>query len=258
MNATTQNPLAVVTGSSRGVGAALARLLAGKGWNLVLNCSKTAEQAEAVAAECESLGAKTALVVGDVGRDEVCRQVAAAAEQLGGATGLVNNAAITRFCALNDMDGLSAEDFVEIYRVNVVGPFQMIRALLPQLRQCRGSVVNVASVAGLTGVGSSVAYAASKGALLTMTRSLARALGPVRVNAVCPGFIQGDWLRQGLGDNAYEDVLARVKKNAPLNLACTPEQVAENIFYLLSEASVVSGEALVLDGGASLAPAMLD
>lgn len=252
-------PAALITGSSRGVGAALAKLLAGKGWNLVLNCSSSAEQARAVQAECQRLGSQAMLVIGDVGRDDTCRQMAAAAEDsFGRIDGLVNNAATTKFCALNNMDGLNEDDFLNIYRVNVLGPFQMIRAALPALRRSGGSVVNVASTAGLSGIGSSAAYAASKGALLTLTRSLARALGPVRVNAVCPGFIQGDWLRGGLGDAVYEAVLARVEKNAPLGLACTPEQVAENIYYLLAQASVVSGEALILDGGAHLPPALLD
>ena len=255
MSRDNSKPVAIVTGSSRGVGAALAELLAERGWNMVLNCSSTVPQAEAVAAKVEALGGKAVVVQGDVGEDASCRALAAAAEDnFGRLDGVVNNAATTKFCDLGDMDGLDEKDFLHIYRINVVGPFQLIRAALPMLRESGGSVVNVSSIAGLYGIGSSVAYAASKGALITMTKSLARGLGPVRVNAVCPGFIQGEWLRQGLGEETYQSMLGRIEASAPLGLACTPEQVARGIYYFLAEADVVSGETLLLDGGAHLPP----
>tara|TARA_B110000483_G_scaffold109173_2_gene133002 strand:- start:711 stop:1103 length:393 start_codon:yes stop_codon:yes gene_type:complete len=114
------------------------------------------------------------------------------------------------------------------------------------------SVVNVASIAGVTGIGSSVAYAASKGALITMTKSLARALGPIRINAICPGFIQGDWLRNGLGDEAYEMVKKATEDATPLSLCVTAEQVADSIYYFVEDAVTTTGETLLLDGGAHL------
>ncbi len=114
----------------------------------------------------------------------------------------------------------------------------------------RGSVVNVASIAGIMGVGSSIAYAASKGALITMGLSLARALGPeIRVNTVCPGFIAGDWLRAGMGDERYEKSKAYLEQNTPLQLTTTPQTVAEAILYFAAGADVVTGESLILDGG---------
>ena len=111
---------------------------------------------------------------------------------------LVNNAGTTKFCAHQDLDGLSKDDFLHLYAVNTVGPYQMTRAAEKALRQAgTAQVINMASIAGLAGVGSSIAYAASKGALLTMTKSLARVLGPeIRVNAICPGFVQGEWLER--------------------------------------------------------------
>jgi len=102
------------------------------------------------------------------------------------------------------------------------------------------------------GIGSSVAYAASKGALINMTKSLARALGPIRINAICPGFIQGDWLRGGLGDEAYELTKKSIEDIAPLNLTCTPRQVAETTFHFMTESVTVTGETLILDGGMHL------
>jgi len=117
----------------------------------------------------------------------------------------------------------------------------------------RLSSMNVSSIAGVRGVGSSIAYAASKGALITMTKSLARVLGPeIRVNAVCPGFIQGKWLEEGLGAERYQAARAASERSAPLRRTCTPETVAESILSFIEGASVVTGESLILDGGAHL------
>jgi 3-oxoacyl-[acyl-carrier protein] reductase len=165
---------------------------------------------------------------------------------------LVNNAGTTKFCAHDDLDGLSAEDFQRIYGVNTVGAYQMARAVAPAMRRGgRGSIVNVASIAGVMGVGSSIAYAASKGAMITLGLSLARVLGPeIRVNTVCPGFIQGDWLEQGMGAETYARTKAFLEQNTPLQAdTATPDTVAEVIVYFLTGATVVTGETLLLDGG---------
>ena len=148
------------------------------------------------------------------------------------------------------MSGLEKDDFFDIYGVNVVGPYQMIRAAEDALRASgRASVVNVSSIAGVTGIGSSIAYAASKGALLTMTQSLARVMGPeIRVNAVCPGFIQGEWLEKGMGDR-YKKIMSSLQASAPLQLTCTPETVADSIVSFLEGHSVVTGQHIILDGG---------
>ncbi len=114
------------------------------------------------------------------------------------------------------------------------------------------SIVNVASIAGVRGVGSSIAYAASKGALLTLTQSLARILGPeIRVNAVCPGFITGEWLAQGMGEN-YEKVKSALEERAPLQVTCTPESVAESIVGFIEGHSIITGQQIILDGGMHL------
>ena len=249
------NAVAIVTGSSSGVGAATAKLLASKGCHVVVNYSRNAEGAEQTAAACRELGVGTEVVQADVASDDDCRKlVAAAMERWGRLSALVNNAGITKFNAHGNLAGLTSDDFHWIYGVNVVGPYQMIRAAEAALRASGdASVVNVASIAGVQGIGSSVAYAASKGALLTMTKSLARVLGPeVRVNAVCPGFIQGEWLEQGLGAEAYARTLAAAEAKAPLGRVCTAESVAESILHFIEGHSIITGEHIILDGGAHL------
>ncbi|GIS69606.1 MAG: hypothetical protein CM1200mP9_04270 [Gammaproteobacteria bacterium] len=133
----------------------------------------------------------------------------------------------------------------------------MTRAVAESMRTSgQGSIVNVSSVAGVMGVGGSVAYAASKGALITMTLSLARALGPeIRVNCIFPGFIQGDWLEKGLGSDAYQAAKANVEASSPLQVACTPDMIAEGILYFVCGADVVTGETIIMDGGMHLAQA---
>ena len=152
-----------------------------------------------------------------------------------------------------ECETLGAETIVLKYAKNTVGPYMMIKEARESLLESDNpSVVNVASIAGVLGIGSSVAYAASKGALINMTKSLARALGPIRINAICPGFIQGDWLKNGLGEETYEFVKKSTEDNVPLNLTCTAEQVAETICYFIESGSTITGETLLLDGGMHL------
>ena len=195
------NKVAIITGGSRGVGAATARLLASKGWNITITCTSSMDDAENVVKECEKLGVEAIAITADVSEDNSCVQTAQETiEKWGRIDALVNNAGTTKFVFNHaDLDGLNAEDFLHIYKVNVVGPFQMVRACKEMLLNSENpSVVNISSIAGIKGLGSSLAYASSKGALNTMTKSMARNLGPIRVNAICPGFIQGDWLRNGM------------------------------------------------------------
>jgi len=250
-----EGAVAIVTGSSSGVGAACARQLAGRGWNVVINFAHNEDGARATQADCETAGVETIVVQADVAEDDDCRRLAAAAEgKWGRIDALVNNAGTTKFCAHDDLEGLSKEDFLHLYEVNAVGAYLMSRAVAPIMKRGgRGSIVNVSSIAGVMGIGSSIAYAASKGALLTMTLSLARVLGPeIRVNAVCPGFIQGEWLKQGLGAEAYERTKAFLESSTPLRLTTTPDTVAEAILYFVTGAEVVTGETLILDGGMHL------
>lgn len=246
---------AIVTGSSSGVGAATARMLAARSCAVTINFARRREAAEAVAAECEKLGGKTLLAQGDVADDDACRRIVEeTVARFGRLDYLVNNAGTTKFVAHRNLAGLSAEDFQRIYAVNVVGAFQMVRAAEPHLRAARGSVVNVSSVAGVYASGSSLAYAASKAALNGLTLGLARVLGPeVRINAVCPGFIDGDWLREGMGDKAYEATRANWAATAPLGRTNTAEDVAENILMFLTSAPNVTGEIFLVDAGMKLA-----
>lgn len=255
-----QDGVAIVTGSSSGVGAACARQLAAKGCHVVINFAHNEAGARETQAACEAFGIETAVVQADVADDDGCRALArAAVDKWGRIDALVNNAGTTKFNAHDDLEGLTREDFLEIYAVNTVGAYQATRAVAPVMRTGgRGSIVNVSSTAGVTGGGSSVAYAASKGALITMTLSLARALGPeIRVNAVCPGFIQGNWLESGMGTERYQAAKAALEASAPLRLTATPDTVAESILYFIEGADLVTGETLILDGGARLSQIQL-
>jgi 3-oxoacyl-[acyl-carrier protein] reductase len=168
--------------------------------------------------------------------------------------GLVNNAGTTKFISHADLEGLSGEDFLHIYGINVVGVFQMTRAAAPHLKAADdAAVVNVSSVAGVYGVGSSIAYAASKGALNTMTISLARVLGPeVRVNAVCPGLVEtGFW--SGQIDEAQRKAIAdNYVAKSPLSRFSRPEETARSILFLLTGDPNITGQVLVSDGGFNL------
>lgn len=248
--------VAIVTGSATGLGAAAARMLAQQGWAVVINYTKSRTEAEETEAECRKLGADTLLVQADVADDADCRRmVQETINKWGRVDGLINNAGVSKFNTHANLDGVDKDDFLRIYAVNVVGAYQMVRAVAPHMKkQGRGSVVNISSVAGVMGIGSSVPYAASKGALNTMTLSLARALGPeIRVNAVCPGFIQSRWLRTGLGEATYENVKKQQEENTPLRHAGTPEDMAEVAVWFITGAGNVTGEVLISDAGMHLA-----
>jgi 3-oxoacyl-[acyl-carrier protein] reductase len=251
--------VAIVTGSATGVGAEVARQLAERGCNVVINYTKSETEARESQAACDALGVETLLVQADVSVDADCRRMAQAAlDKWGRIDVLVNNAGTSKFVAHDDLEGLTAEDFQRIYAVNVIGPYQMTRACAPAMqKQGAGSVVNISSLAGVRGVGSSIAYAASKGALNNMTMSLARALGPeIRVNTVCPGFIVTRWLRTGLGEERFEQLRQSVAKAAPLKAASTPSEVAEPVIYFALSARHTTGETLLVDAGTHLGQAM--
>ena len=245
-------PVAIITGGSRGVGEATAKLLSSKGWNVTITCTSTIDDANKVVEDCKKLGSEAHVVKADVSDDKMCRQtVEETFLKWGRIDSLVNNAGTTKFVFdHSDLEGLDAEDFLRIYKVNVVGPFQMVRACKEYLlKSDNPSVVNVSSIAGIKGIGSSLAYASSKGALNTMTKSMARNLGPIRVNAVCPGFIQGAWLKKGLGEEIYNAALANTQASTPLGLAVTPDEVAEVIYGFIDLSKVVTGETYLVDGG---------
>jgi 3-oxoacyl-[acyl-carrier protein] reductase len=251
-----QDKVAIVTGSASGIGAATAIGLAARGAKVVINYTKSEAEAQATAAAARAAGGDCLLVQGDVAQDEACRALAAAALDAWGRIDiLVNNAGITKFAKHNDLDALSAEDFASIYAVNVIGPFQMIRACAGALKASgSGAVVNISSVAGIAGLGSSVAYAASKGALNTMTLSLARALAPeIRVNAVCPGYVATRWFRDRFGEERFARINAEQAETTPLKHAGQPDDIADTVLFLCGTASRhMTGEMLMVDGGLHL------
>ena len=250
------NKVAIITGAATGIGAAAASILSAAGVKVLLNHLPGQEPlAENVAGHCVS---ETLCFAADVTDDRQCHDmIAAAVAQWGQVNILVNNAGINKPVEHTDLSGLDADDFIKIYRINVIAAYQMIRAATPvmQAQQDGGVVVNISSGSGEHGYGSSVAYAASKGAINTMTKSLARALAPaIRMNALCPGMVitpLWDKLQQTPEQRArwLEEVIAEI----PLHKEPTPTVIARNILYLASDLSAhITGQLITADGGAAL------
>lgn len=251
--------VAILTGSGSGIGAASAVLLARHGWNVVINYASRADNAKAVAKACEEAGGQALLCKANVADDADCRRMAAQAmAKWGRIDALVNAAGTTKFADHADLDALSGDDFVDVYRINVVGPWQMTRAVLPHMKAGgRGAIVNISSAAAIRGTGSSVAYATSKAALNAMTLSFARNLGPeIRANVVCPSMVTGRWHLEHLGEEKYEAQFTHFANSTPLKRRVNPEDVASAIVWLIKDAEAVTGQVLVVDAGAALgAPA---
>jgi len=253
--------VAIVTGSATGLGASCALDLADRGWNVVINYTKSKKEAEQSFAAVKAKGVEAILVQADMGQDADCRKLAAETlKAWGRVDGLINNAGTTKFQAPGDLEGVTADDFDRILRVNVTGPYMMSRAVYPAMKKQydekgeRSSIVNISSIAGVMGVGTSVPYACSKGALNTLTLTLARQLSPaVRVNTVCPGFIQTRWLLGALGEDNYNKLRQSQAETTPLRQAGTPEQMAEAALFFLTSASNITGEFLIVDAGQHLA-----
>jgi 3-oxoacyl-[acyl-carrier protein] reductase len=231
-----------------------------EGWSVALNYlddgqrELAAKLAAGATQEGKMRGQKAVTLMGDVSRDSDCRaMVAKAVEALGRLDALVNAAGISKMVPQANLEGVGYEDFQRIYAVNTIGPFQMMRAAAPHLRQAgNAAIVNIASRAALTGGGSSIPYAASKGALNTMTLSMARILAPeVRVNAVCPTLTEGGFVER-LDPETFEKRKAQYQASAPLRRIGTPEEVADTIWWLTSGASMMTGAILELDYGIHL------
>lgn len=240
--------VALVTGSATGIGRAVAWRLAERGFAVTVNYSKSQADAEETADGVRRRGARALLVRADVADDAAVRAMVDQTErELGGLDVLVNNAATTHFVAHTDLEGLTAAMWDEILGVNLKGTFFACRAAMPRLKPRRGTIVNIASVAGVAGSGSSIAYAASKGAVLTLTKSLARAFAPeVRVNAVAPGPVQTRWLA------GHQDLVAQAMQVTPLKRPATPDDIADAILFLALDTSLMTGQVLVVDGGRTM------
>jgi 3-oxoacyl-[acyl-carrier protein] reductase len=245
---------AIVTGSATGVGRATAIELARRGANVVVNYSRSEDEAKETVALVEQAGGKALLVRADVSQDaEVRAMVERTLETFGGLHVLVNNAATTAFVDFADLDGLTEEHWDRILAVNLKGPFFCARAAAGPMREAgQGAIVNVASIAGVRAVGSSIAYAASKAGLINLTMALARALAPqVRVNCVAPGFIDTRWLRQGLGP-VFEPLRQHTAEQTPLKRVALPEDIAQVVLSLIEGADFVTGQTIVVDGGSAI------
>jgi 3-oxoacyl-[acyl-carrier protein] reductase len=243
---------AIVTGGGTGVGHQTALLLAGRGCSVLVNYSRSRDGAEKAAAECEKLGVKAIAVRADVSQDGDCRAMVSEAEKAFGQLDvLINNAGYTKFVPHENLDGLEPDDWQKILNVNLLGPFLCSRAARPLLEAGDGGeIVMTSSVAGLVGMGSSIAYCASKAGLNNLTVTLARALAPkIRVNAIAPGFIDGEWLKEGFGD-AYENIRNSMIERTPLKRVATPESVAAGILSILTGPDLVTGHVVPHEGGA--------
>jgi ketoreductase RED2 len=239
-----QGKVALVTGSSSGIGAATARALAADGATVVVNSSTSVEAGRALAAELPGAdylqgdvadaGQAAALVAGTVARH---RRLDI----------LVNNAGTTQVIPHHDLEAATPDVWRRIFDVNVIGTWQVTVAAVPHLRQSGdSSIVNISSIAGHRAAGSSVPYAASKAAVSHMTVLLANVLGPeIRVNAVAPGLIDTPWTAE------WDDIRAFVRAQAPLRRSGTAEDVAAVVIGLVT-AAYVTGEVVLVDGGLHL------
>lgn len=252
---------ALVTGSATGLGRSIAVKLAARGADVIVNYARSSAEAEEAADLCRAEGAQVQVVKADVADPDGCKALASAAQTWGQLDILVNNAGITRHARdHSDLDALSKADFMDIYAVNVVGAYLMLQATKGLLEAAHAqsgrssTVLNTSSIAGVKGVGSSVAYAASKGALNTMTLSLARALAPaIRVNAICPGFIGTRWFKDTMDEADYTATIRRIEALTPLAAASGPDDIADAALFFLSDASRhVTGEMLIVDAGMHL------
>lgn len=248
--------IVVVTGASTGLGRTIAVGAAQQGAKaVIINYASSVAEAEETARQVRAAGAEAILAQGDVGKDETCRAIAAAAEPFGRIDALFNNAGTTRIVPYSDLEALSGEEFMRIYQVNVVGAYQMTRAARSLLDSSdNAAVVNTSSVAGVTGGGSCIAYSASKGALNNLTMALARALAPrIRVNAICPGFIDSPWFDKLGYPGGAAALREHIANTTPLKAASSPEDIAGTALFLGSDAARhVTGETLLVDAGLHL------
>jgi 3-oxoacyl-[acyl-carrier protein] reductase len=243
-------PRVLVTGSSSGIGRAAALRFAASGFDVTINYSRSADRAEEVVRELEKLGGTHQAIAADVSDDAAVRRMINAAAGVGERLDvLVNNAGTTSETSPDDLDGIDLDDWDRVFRINVRGLVQVTRAAAPALRLAGGSVVNVASIVGLRPGPQPLAYAASKAAVVSLTKTLSRVLAPeVRVNAVAPGWIAGEWMERTLGDK-YESLMERRARQTPMKRNVTLDDVGESIHTLATGHKFVTGEVIVIDGG---------
>ncbi|OGQ80549.1 MAG: short-chain dehydrogenase [Deltaproteobacteria bacterium RIFCSPLOWO2_12_FULL_60_19] len=246
-------PVGLITGAATGIGRSAALALAKHGYDVVINFSRSEDAAKSTARDAEAAGARTFLYRCDVSDDAGVRAMLAEAEkQFGRLDALINNAGTTIDVEPKNLDAVEIDGWNRVFAVNVLGLFLVTRAAVPLLRKSpNGSVVNACSIAGLRPSAQPLPYAASKAAVANLTKTLANALGPeIRVNAVAPGWMEGDWMKRTLAEN-YDGLMARRAKYTPLKRCCTADDVAETMMTLISGNRFVTGEIVVIDGGFS-------
>ena len=242
---------AVITGGGTGVGRATALELAGRGCAVLINYSRSRDEAEQTAAEAAALGVKAIAVQADVAQDADCRRMIETAErEFGRLDILVNNAGTTSFIKHDDLEAVQMEDWNRIFSTNLIGAFQCARAARRALEASgNGEIVNVSSIAGVAGTGSSIPYCASKAAMNNMTVTLARVFAPkVRVNAIAPGFIDTRWLQKAFGEK-YEEAVRQREAGMLLGKVLQPEDVATAIVGVITGSDLMTGQVIVLDSG---------
>jgi 3-oxoacyl-[acyl-carrier protein] reductase len=242
--------VALVTGAATGIGRSAVLALARAGYAVAVNYSSSEKAARETAAAAEKLGAKTLVHRCDVSDESSVRaMVAKVKETFGKLDVLINNAGTTASWKPRDLETLSLEEWDRVFAVNVRGLFQVTRACVPMLKESKGCIVNTASIVGLRPGPQPLPYAASKAAVVNLTKTLAWNLGPdIRVNAVAPGWMEGDWMKRMLKDK-YEDLMGKRAKATPLKRAVTADDVAETMMSLIQSNRFVTGEVIVIDGG---------
>jgi 3-oxoacyl-[acyl-carrier protein] reductase len=241
---------ALVTGGATGIGRSAVLALARAGYDVAINFSSSEAAAHDTAAQAQQLGAKTLVVRCDVSDESGVRAMLQQIEQrFGRLDVLINNAGTTASWRPKDLESLSLDEWDRVFAVNVRGLFQVTRAALPLLRVANGCIVNTASIVGLRPGPQPLPYAASKAAVVNLTKTLAWNLGPeIRVNAVAPGWMAGDWMKRMLKDK-YDDLMEKRAKATPLKRCVTADDVAETMMTLIESNRFVTGEVIVIDGG---------
>jgi 3-oxoacyl-[acyl-carrier protein] reductase len=250
---TSDKPAALVTGAATGIGRSAAVALAKNGYNVAVNYSRSEDAAKVTAQQAEAAGAKTLLQRCDVSDDAAVRAMMAAVEkEFGRLDVLINNAGTTVDIAPANFEEMTVDSWNRVFSVNVLGVFLVTRAAAPLLKQSpNGCIVNTCSIAGLRPSAQPLPYAASKAAVANLTKTLANALGPkIRVNAVAPGWIEGEWMKRTLAEN-YDGLMARRAKYTPLKRCCTEDDVADSMLSLILHNRFVTGEIIIVDGGFS-------
>jgi 3-oxoacyl-[acyl-carrier protein] reductase len=248
----TSRKAALVTGAATGIGRSAVLALARSGYDVGVNYSSSEAAARETASQAEKLGAKTLVIKCDVADEPGVRaMLKQVKERFGRLDVLINNAGTTANWKPRDLETLALEEWDRVFAVNVRGLFQVTRAAVPLLKQTKGCVVNTASIVGLRPGPQPLPYAASKAAVVNLTKTLAWNLGPeIRVNAVAPGWMEGDWMKRMLKDK-YDELMGKRAKSTPLKRVVTADDVAETMMSLIESNRFVTGEVIVIDGGFS-------